>query len=171
MKILAIIFGVLTTILGFCALGMPLRMFLWMGWLLGAVLLVNGIVLAVNAFSKKKDVWEGVLGILIAVGGGIILFNTASRVMTDVLLAYLSGFVVVVCGVNLIIAAIKGMKQSKVMGILGILCGVLAILAGMFAAVHPVITMISLGYIIGFSVVMQGINTILLGCSMKGTDK
>jgi uncharacterized membrane protein HdeD (DUF308 family) len=32
---------------------------------------------------------------------------------------------------------------------------------------HPVFTMISLGYIIGFSVIMQGVNMIVLACSVK----
>ena len=53
------------------------------------------------------------------------------------------------------------------MGVIGIICGVLSIIAGVFSIMHPVLTMISLGYIIGFSVIMQGVNMIVIACSIK----
>ena len=111
MKVFAIITGILTTILGFFAMTMPLRTFLGIGWILGVLLLVNGISGTIYAFCNKKDVWQGVLNILISIGGGVILFNTFSRVMTDMFLAYLAGFVIVVYGVNILLTAIKNWKQ------------------------------------------------------------
>lgn len=167
MKIFAIIIGVLTAILGCFALAMPLAVFLGIGWILGALLLINGITGAITSFSKKNDALQGIFNILIAIGGGIILFNTFSRVMTDMFLAYLAGFVIIVYGIEIIICAIKGMKLSTAMGVVGIICGVLSIVAGVFAIMHPVFTMISVGYIIGFSVIMQGINMIIIACSVK----
>ena len=55
MKIFAIITGVLTAILGCFAIAMPLRVFLGIGWLLGALVLANGISGTINAFCKKQD--------------------------------------------------------------------------------------------------------------------
>ena len=167
MKIFAIITGILTAILGCFAIAMPLRTFLGIGWILGALVLVNGITGAITAFSKKNDVWQGVFSILIAIGGGVILFNTFSRVMTDMFLAYIAGFVIIVYGVNSIISAISRLKESTAMGVIGIICGVLSVFAGVFSIMHPVFTMISLGYIIGFSVIMQGVNMIVIACSVK----
>ena len=54
MKIFAIITGILTAILGCFAISLPLRVFLGIGWILGALVLVNGITGAITAFSKKK---------------------------------------------------------------------------------------------------------------------
>lgn len=170
MKTLAIITGILTAILGCCAIAMPLRVFLGIGWLLGAFILINGISGTITAFLRKKDVWDGVLNILVAICGGIILFSTFTRVMTDMFLAYLAGFVIIVYGVNMIVTAVKGMKFSTTIGVLGIICGVLSILAGIFSLIHPVLTMISLGYIIGFAVIMQGVNVIILACSIKKAE-
>ena len=167
MKVFAIITGILTTILGFFAMTMPLRTFLGIGWILGVLLLVNGISGTIYAFCNKKDVWQGVLNILISIGGGVILFNTFSRVMTDMFLAYLAGFVIVVYGVNILLTAIKNWKESTSMSIVGIICALFSIVAGGFSIMHPVFTMISLGYIIGFSVIMQGVNMIVLACSVK----
>ena len=167
MKVFAIITGILTAILGFFAIAMPLRVFLGIGWLLGALLLANGISGTIHAFSKKHDIWQGIFNILIATCGGIILFNTFSRVMTDMFLAYLAGFVIIVYGVNMFLSAIQNIKESTAMGVIGIICGVLSIVAGVFSIMHPVLTMISLGYIIGFEVIMQGVNMIVLALSVK----
>ena len=73
MKTLAIITGILTAILGCCAIAMPLRVFLGIGWLLGAFILINGISGTITAFLRKKDVWDGVLNILVAICGGIMV--------------------------------------------------------------------------------------------------
>lgn len=167
MKVFAIITGILTTILGFFAMTMPLRVFLGIGWLLGVLVLANGISGTINAFCKMQDVWQGILNILISIGGGVILFNTFSRVMTDMFLAYLAGFVIIMYGVNMLLTAIKNWKESTLMGVVGIICALFSIVAGGFSIMHPVFTMISLGYIIGFSVIMQGVNMIVLACSVK----
>ena len=162
MKTLTVILGILTIILGFMAFTMPLRVFLGIGWILGALILINGVETVIGAFSGKKDIWQCIFGIIIAIGGGIILFNTVSRVMTDAILATLAGIVIIAYGINTIVSGCKGMKKSKGMGILAIICGVLSILAGIFSVMHPVITMIALGYIIAFNVIMQGISMIVM---------
>ncbi|MBR2042212.1 MAG: DUF308 domain-containing protein [Oscillospiraceae bacterium] len=162
MKTLAIITGILTAILGIIAFTMPLRVFLGIGWILGALILINGVETVVGAFSGKKDIWQCILGIIIAVGGGIILFNTISRAMTDAILAYLAGIIIIAYGISAIVSGFKGMKESETMGILAIICGVLSIIAGCFSVMHPVITMVSLGYLIAFNVIMQGINIVVM---------
>ena len=111
MKTFAIITGILTAILGCFAIAMPLRTFLGIGWILGALVLVNGITGAITAFSKKKDVWQGIFSILIAIGGGVILFNTFSRVMTDMFLAYIAGFVIIAVMVAIVVGIIS--KTNK----------------------------------------------------------
>ena len=171
MKVLAIITGILTAILGFIAFGMPLRVFLGLGWILGALVLVNGVEVIIGAFTGKKDIWQCILGIIIAIGGGIILFNTVSRVMTDAILAYLAGIVITAYGISAIVSGCKTWSKSKGMSILGIILGVLSILAGIFSVMHPVITMISLGYIIAFNVIMQGINMVIMAFALDKIKK
>ncbi|MBR4867852.1 MAG: DUF308 domain-containing protein [Clostridia bacterium] len=167
MKVFAIITGILTAILGVVALAIPFRTFLGIGWLLGAVILFNGIAVSVNGFAKLKNAWQGVLGILIALGGAAILFNTLARAITDALLAYFVASIVVIKGINLIVSSVKKLKESKGWGICGIIFGVLSILLGICAAMHPILTMISVGYLIAAVVLMQGINTIIFACSIS----
>ena len=65
MKVLGIACGILTGILGICAMTMPLRTFLGIGWLLGAMFVVYGIQYIIVSLKKeKKDVLGCALGVI-----------------------------------------------------------------------------------------------------------
>ena len=85
--------------------------------------------------------------------------------------AYLVGTIVLIYGIFQIIAGVKVYKFSKGKGILGIVCGVLSILISMIAIAHPLLTMISTGYMIAFSVLMQGINMVVLGLNFGKPER
>ena len=53
-------------------------------------------------------------------------------------------------------------KDSKGKAILAIVCGVLSVIVSIIAFIQPVLTMFSVGYMIAFAVLMQGINMIVL---------
>ncbi len=168
MKIAGIMIGILTGILGVCAFAMPIRTFLSLGWILGITLLLNGTEMAVAGFSeKKKDVWKIVLGVIVFIGGILILFNGAQRLMTDVMLAMLIGICIIASGVNQIISGVKQWKVKKSTAILFAVCGVISVIMGILSVNHPLLTMLSVGYIIGASLLMQGINMVILMCTYK----
>lgn len=173
MKVLAIITGVLTAILGFYGLAVPFRVFLGLGWLVGALFMINGIETIVGGFSKKpkKDVWLGILGIIETIVGLMLLVNVGARFLSDMMIATFAGIAVIVYGCVLLSRGISTVKESKGLGILSIVCAVLAILAGIFSLSHPILTMISVGYMICASVIMQGINMVVLACSFKKENK
>ena len=163
-KALFIITGILTIILGVYAMCVPFRTFLSLGWVLGALLLVGGIELIVAA---KKDVWQIILGVLISIAGCVVLFNVVQRFLTDILMACIVGIAVMAYGISLIVSGIKGFKASKSKGILSIICGILSIILGGLSVAHPFITMISIGFIIAFCLVIQGINLIVTGATLN----
>lgn len=53
-KIITMITGILTVLLGFYAVVRPMRTFLAIGWILGMLLFVNGIELVILSLSKKR---------------------------------------------------------------------------------------------------------------------
>lgn len=58
-KIITMITGILTVLLGFYAVVRPMRTFLAIGWILGMLLFVNGIELVILSLSKeKKDIGD-----------------------------------------------------------------------------------------------------------------
>lgn len=168
MKALGIITGVLTGLIGLYAMFVPFRTFMGIGWVLGLLLLVNGIESIVEAFKgEKKDIWKCILGILEIVVGMIFAFSGVSRFLTDVFAAYLIGAFVAIYGGVAVWRGVKVFKESKGSGILKIIVGILALIAGIIALIHPAVTMISVGYIIAFSVLIQGINMVILTLSIK----
>ena len=159
-KIITMITGILTVLLGFYAVVRPMRTFLAIGWILGMLLFVNGIELVILSLSKeKKDIGGCILGVLEGLGGIILLFSGVQRFLTDIMATYLVGASVLIYGIFQIVA---GVKKSKGKAILAIVCGVLSIIVSIIAFTHPVLTMFSVGYMIAFAVLMQGINMIVL---------
>lgn len=168
MKVVGIITGVLMGILGVYAMFVPVRTFLGIGWALGLVLLMNGIeMVIVGAGQKKKQAGQIVMGILAAVAGCILLFSGVQRVLTDVMIAYIVGFAVLIYGIYLIIIGAQKVKEKKGQSILKIVCGVLAVIIGGMSIAHPVVTMISVGYLIAAALIMQGINLVVLMMSIE----
>ncbi len=162
-KIITLITGILTVLLGFYAVVRPMRTFLAIGWILGMLLLVNGIELVILSLSKeKKDIGGCILGVLEGLGGIILLFSGVQRFLTDIMATYLVGASVLIYGIFQIVAGVKKFKDSKGKGILAVICGVLSIIVSIIAFSHPVLTMFSVGYMIAFSVLMQGVNMIVL---------
>ena len=167
MKLLAIITGILTAILSIYGLCVPFRVFLGVGWLIGILYMVNGIEIIVGAFYKQKSVWQCILGVIVTIFGILMLSNMGLRFLNDLMIAYFAGIAVIAYGINMIIEGSKIMKRSKGMGILDVICGVIAILVGIFAFLHPILTMISVGYIICLNILIQGINMVVLACTYK----
>ena len=162
-KIITLITGILTVLLGFYAVVRPMRTFLAIGWILGMLLLVNGIELVILSWSKeKKDIGGCILGVLEGLGGIILLFSGVQRFLTDIMATYLVGASILVYGIFQIVTGVKKFKDSKGKAILAIVCGVLSIIVSIIAFTHPVLTMFSVGYMIAFAVLMQGINMIVL---------
>lgn len=166
MKVIGIITGILMMILGGYAMTVPFRTFLGIGWFLGILFLVNGIEMVIHALGKKKNIWQTIMGVLLSIGGVLILFNGVQRFLMDRMLAYLIGFYVIIAGVTQIYDGVKNMKEAKGVNILKIICGVLSIIVGIFSVLHPILTMFSLGYLIAFALIFQGINMILLVIGM-----
>lgn len=168
MKVLAVVTGVLTGLIGLYAMFVPFQTFLGIGWVLGILLLVNGIETVIEAFKgEKKDIWKCILGILEIVVGIIFAVSGISRFLTDVFVAYMIGAFVVIYGGVAVWTGAKVWKESKGSGILKIVAGILAVVAGIIALAHPALTMISVGYIIAFSLLIQGINMVILALSIK----
>ena len=85
-KIITMITGILTVLLGFYAVVRPMRTFLAIGWILGMLLLVNGIELVILSLSKeKKDIGACILGVLEGLGGIVLLFSGVQRFLTDIM--------------------------------------------------------------------------------------
>ena len=127
----------------------------------------NDIVIAVECDKEKKEIGACILGVLEGLAGLVLLFSGIQRFITDVMAAYMVGAVILIYGIFQIVGGIKTYSTSKGKGILSIICGVLSVIVSIVSFTHPVLTMISAGYMIAFSVLMQGINMIVLAVNFE----
>ena len=80
LKIIILITGILTVLLGIYTLVRPMRTFLAIGWILGILLFVNGIELVALSLSKeKKEIGACILGVLEGLAGLVLLFSAIQR--------------------------------------------------------------------------------------------
>ncbi|MDD3238501.1 MAG: DUF308 domain-containing protein [Lachnospira sp.] len=170
-KTITLVTGIITVLLGIYAVVTPLRTFLAIGWILGILFLMNGVELVIAALSKeKKEVGTCIIGVIEGIVGLMLLFSGVQRFLTDVAATYLVGGSLLIYGIFQIVKGVKKCQESKSKGILGIICGALGVLAGILAFTHPIITMISVGYMIAFSILMQGINMTVLAINLGKED-
>lgn len=181
MKVATIVMGILLAIGGFLCALTPIGTFLMIGWVIGFILLVAGINLIVDYFTRRKDRtvtgWELAGGVLTVALALFILYRhgignvpISDRVLNDIILI-LFGAWMLISGTFRIASAMK-LKQlgEKSWGWL-LFGGILSIIIGIYGLVNPYAFKFAIGWMIGFSIMMQGINMIMLGASMgKGGD-
>ncbi len=164
MKVLRIIIGVVLLITGIWCLFTPFSTYLSIAWILGFVMLFEGVMSIVtycmthkqNAMVTGWDLFEGIITSIFAL---IILSH---QLLTDVMLPYCFGVWMMVSGVTRIVEAFKkkSVTQKSKIWIALLVVGILCILVGIYALFHPILAAFSLGVLIGFILIMQGINFI-----------
>lgn len=171
MKVVGIIFGVLTAIMGVYALCVPVQTFFVIGWLVGMVLFADGLTLVIVSLKKeKKEIWKAILGAFLGIMGLVILFCDVQRILTDFMMIYMIAGSIIAVGIIQCIAGIKTYKATK-QGISIIVLGALSIIIGVIAAGHPLLTMMTVGYYIAFSLIMHGVNTVVMSVKVGDAVK
>ena len=170
LKIIILITGILTVLLGIYTLVRPMRTFLSIGWILGILLFVNGIELVALSLSKeKKEIGACILGVLEGLAGLVLLFSGIQRFITDVMAAYMVGAVILIYGIFQIVGGIKTYSTSKGKGILSIICGILSV--AVFQQIESEViwdgmtwlglfTIIILGTVVSFNAYIEGVRRI-----------
>lgn len=167
MKIVTIILGVLTTLLGIFCVFRPGVAALSLAWLLGIILIISGLNITINYFGKKEGSgWDAFFGILSIIGGIVLLCNYYGAFFADTVIIYFIMAFVLVSGIIRVCGAWK-MKQKKQPWLGGMIFGILSILIAVVAMFHPLMGMALVGYMVAFTIITQGINTLSLGLSLK----
>jgi len=166
MALIGILLGAAISAFGVYSLFVPLQTSLAIGWIVGILFLLYGIETIAAALQPvKKNVWMCFLGIFSAAAGCIILFSRFQRLWTDAVAAYLFGVCIVLYGIYQIISGIWNIKISKGRAICAIILGVVSVVIGLCSVGHPILTLVSLGYLIGIILISQGFDMILLASS------
>ena len=165
MTVLCIIFGILMIIGGVSCMFAPITTFISAEYLVVILVAVTGIIGLIKGIIAKRFEVSFFFSIISILFGLAVFFFPQFFVMTSGILAYLLAFWIVLLGVTTIYSSIAVTKKAgSGMWILQLIVGILVILFGCYAFVHPTLFAASLagtlGFLLGFSFVVTGVTMI-----------
>ena len=165
MTVISVIFGILMVLGGFSCMFTPLATFLYTGYFIAVMLLVYGI-LGIARFSKKQaGGLELVISILAVLVGLVSVFRPGRTLIFDGMALGFIGAWLLVQGVASIALSLK-VRSEKKGWYWGLIAGILGVIAGLYSFAHPVLTAISVGFLIGLYFVQAGFDMIVLSCAI-----
>lgn len=171
MKILTIIMGIILTVGGFYALASPVSTFASIGWVIGVLLLIAGINIIADYFMMRKskamgagDLLGGILTIALSL---LILYGQFTRIVLDAFIIIAFGIWVLITGIIRIVAGLNHRKMGDSFWLWIVLLGVLSVILGVYGFFNPMVFAFAIGWMIGFFIIMQGINLMSLGFALS----
>lgn len=171
-RVLGIIVGVLTIILGIYCFATPVLTFGVVAWLIAFAMIADGVAKLMVWREYKalgvSDTWALVGGILSIVLGVILAFSAVARVAADVFVAYMASFWLLFAGCVRVVRSfqmrhVRRTIASQMLGTnwgLAFVTGLVMIVLGIVCIANPVIVMVALGWQIGFAMILGGIGLI-----------
>lgn len=168
------ILGVLSILGAVYCMFFPGITFLNVGWIVAFILGVYGICNIIRYFSNRKNkekknngelIYGGVVGLIIGIGSTVLsvlaLFNTAVRASLDITILMIFAFWLIYSGIVSIFGSVMQKKKGGKMWILTLILGIAVTLTGLYGATHFLFNAFSIGYIIGFELMIYGIRLIM----------
>ena len=175
MKVLSIIFGIVSVIIGVYCLFTPVQAYAVIGWIIGIAMLVEGIGSVATWNARRQagfaDGWTLAGAIISIVLGIFLLCSYFAQWAIDVFIAYLIAAWLVVGGITRIVAAFNLRKYNETMGAdaigvnWGVLLalGILVTILGVLCLFNPLSVMMGVGFMIGISIICVGVDLIVRG--------
>ena len=176
MRILTIIGGILMVLTGAFCFSSPGQTFLAFAFVVGLVMVLNGTIHAVAYLSGRglhnkgdNNGWILTDALITLLLGILVLCN---QLVADTAIPMVFGLWVLVTGILRIEAATHINKEKKQKNFrVTMITGVLTTLIGLFGFINPLVAWLSTTFLLGFFMVMQGINIIELGINMPHEKK
>ncbi|MBR2834695.1 MAG: DUF308 domain-containing protein [Coriobacteriales bacterium] len=176
MKILSFILGAALIAGGVYCLSTPLATFATLGWIVGLAMIIEGIGSIVTWYQRRvlglADGWTLAGAIVSIILGGFIVGSTAFQFAVDTFIVYLVAAWLIVSGAMRIIAAFKlravhqtGLELGKHWAWV-LIAGILIVVMGIICLGHPMFTAISIGVLIGISLIVTGCGIIAIALSV-----
>lgn len=170
MRIFTIIMGVLLSIGGVYCMLQPGATFMTIGWLIGVMFLISGVNM-LAAYMKQRGQQNASGGdllsaILVLLLGLLLVVNDFAQFMTDTFILYLVGITIIITGVARIYTSLNLRKLGIGAWIWAMVVGVFTLVMGIYLLIHPMVTAMALGLLIGFVFIQQGITLLGIGLAM-----
>lgn len=176
MRVLTIAGGVLMVATGaFCFIN-PGQTFMTMAFVIGAVMVINGLIHALGFILARgsfgigdNNGWILIDAVLTLLLGILILCN---QLTVDMAVPMVFGMWVLVSGLLRFEASTRINRQKKPGNFRAALfTGIITIAVGLFGFINPLVTYVSIVVLLGIFLVVQGGNSIELGINMPHKAK
>ena len=167
MGILTIILGVLLLAGGFCCIFTPLATFLAVGYIIGIMLFVYGIIALIRSIQMKTGVLAIITSVLAIVVGFLAVFRPGGTLVIDFMLLIFIAIWFLLQGVASLVMSIRLRKEIPGWGF-GVASGILGIVVGIISLIYPHVEMFAVGILIGMFLIEAGISLIAFGSIFGG---
>lgn len=172
MSVLMVILSILLIIGGVSCMATPVETFSMLGWFSGIAIIISGLS-AVFRYASGKDgrsIWELVGGIAGILFGGFIVVNAFAQFATNMVIAYAAALWLIIYGITGIAEALNLRKINQELPnefrtagwLVVMILGVATVATGVICFFQPMITILSVGLLIGVSILISGIKTLIL---------
>lgn len=172
MKVLGVILGVLLVAGGISCMFTPVATFLSLGTLVGFAMLVEGIgsIITWNARRQEglADGWSLAGAILSVILGIFVLVSGLMQFSIDLMLAYIAAFWLIMQGIFRIIGSFGLRKAEREGAYRGpkwfwmLIAGIIIVIGGVVCLCHPLITMSSIGFLLGCGILSSGLSLVFV---------
>ena len=172
MAIVLMVLSVLMIIGGISCIAAPVATFSALGWLAGISILTVGLssIFQYAAGHEGRSIWELLGGICGVLFGGFLIFNIFAQAATNLILSYAAAFWLCIHGFCGIIEALNIKKQNQELPdkdrsatwLAVLVLAVLKVLLGIACIIQPILGMISVGLLMGISILTSGAQTFVV---------
>ncbi|KAF1075754.1 HdeD family acid-resistance protein [Methanogenium sp. MK-MG] len=159
-----VLLGIIAFIFGICCVIMPGYVTLFLGYFIGAMVVVWGIMTVVQAVKPHeggtgRSVALIILGVL-AIILGLLVFS--SILSAWFLITYLIAFWAFLTGFTNIFQAFTG-KDSIWYKVLLVIAGIIAIILGFYVMMYPLMATATVIYVLGIFLIAWGVIVVITG--------
>lgn len=166
MKKAGLVIGGLITILGLSIMLTPLRTYFLVGWVIGIILLFNGILMFGSGFRKnRRSGSKMTVGLVTTLIGGTLLITDSLQMLTQNLIVYFVAGGILFSGMVECFVGYKRIK-SGIPGLPTFILGIISTAVGIFAFLYQNTTVLVIGAIVGFHIAKIGLNIFLAAYNM-----
>ena len=172
MSVILILMSILMIVCGVDCMVTPIETFSSLGWIAGFAIVVAGVsaIFRYAAGKVNRSVWELVGGVAGVVFGGFIIVNGVAQFATNMVIAYAAALWLLIYGVTGIVEALSLRKLNQELPndlrtagwLVVMILGVVTAAMGVICIFQPMITALSVGLLIGASILVSGIKTLIL---------